>query len=102
MDLLDFVEAWWFSVRPLLEAASVVGHFERSPTNRPNPSVVLNLRRNEREADLTIWASGEAELATIEHEGSVNQQHFDDVRTRADLSMILSRLIYLGLDTPSK
>jgi hypothetical protein len=100
MNLVDYVEAWWFSVRPQLEVAGVVGHFERSPTTRPNPSGVLNLRRNELEADLTVWESGEAELATIEHEGSVNQQHFDDVRTPADLSMILSRLITVLDCTP--
>jgi hypothetical protein len=95
--MVDVVEAWWLSVRALLEAAGVVGHFERSPLNRLNPSCVLNLRRNEMEADLMVWESGEAELATIERDGSVNQQHFDDIRTPAQLSMILSRLTYLGL-----
>jgi len=37
--MVDVVEAWWLSVRALLEAAGVVGHFERSPLNRLNPSV---------------------------------------------------------------
>jgi hypothetical protein len=87
---------------PLLEVAGVVGRFERSPINRPNPSCVLNLRRNELEADLVAWESGEAELATTEHNGSINQQHFDEMRTPADLSMILSRLINVVSDARSK
>jgi hypothetical protein len=55
MSLVDFMEAWWLSIRPLLEAAGVAGRFERSPVNRPNPSCTLNLRRNEFEADLLVW-----------------------------------------------
>jgi hypothetical protein len=98
MTLLDFVEAWWLSVRALLEANGVVGRFERSPINRPNPSCVLNLRRNEMEVDLLVWESGEAELAIIEPGGS-NQQHFDDIRTTPNLSTILSNLVYSVSDS---
>ncbi len=102
MNLLDFVEAWWLSVQSLLEAIGVVGKFERSPNNRPNPSCVLNLRRNELEADLLVWDSGEAELAIVEAGGSINQQHFDDIRTPPNLSSILSNLVYSVSDTRSK
>ena len=73
---------------------AVAGRFELSPTNRPNPSCVLTLRRNEVEADLLVWESGEAELAIIESGGSINQQHFADIRTPPDLSTILSNLVY--------
>lgn len=34
MNLIDFLETWWLSVQPFLEAADVVGRSERSPTNR--------------------------------------------------------------------
>jgi hypothetical protein len=101
MSLVDFMEAWWLSIRPLLEAAGVAGRFERSPVNRPNPSCTLNLRRNEFEADLLVWESGEAELATVEHDGSTNQQHFDDIRIVPNLSMILSRVVGLVTNTSS-
>jgi hypothetical protein len=99
MNLADFLEAWWISIRPLLEVPGAVGRFERSPTDRPNPSCVLNLRRHKSEADLLVWESGEAELAMIEHDGSTSQQHFDDIRTVLDLSTILSRIVALMTDT---
>jgi hypothetical protein len=102
MNLLDFMEAWWLSVQPLLEAKGVVGRFERSPIDRSYPSCTFNLRRNELEADLLVWESGEAELATMEPGGSINQQHFDNMRTVAELSAILSRLVHLASDIASK
>ncbi|HEY2532156.1 MAG TPA: hypothetical protein VGJ20_30225 [Xanthobacteraceae bacterium] len=103
MSLVDFVEAWWLSVRPLLEAAGVVGRFSRwSDDGGMNPSCVLTFRRNELEIDLAIWEFGAAELGTIERGGSINQQHFDDVRTPTDFGMILSRFIYFVSDTPSE
>ena len=93
MSLVDFMETWWLSLQPLLEAAGIVGRFERSPLDRPNPSCALNLRRLEVEADLVVWDSGEAELATMERDGSTNQQHFDDIRIPPNLSVILSRVV---------
>ncbi len=96
MSLVDFVEAWWISVQSLLEAAGMVGRFERSPIDRSNPSCTLSFRRNGQEADLLVWESGEAELATIERGGTTDQQHFDDVRTPSTLGMILSRCIHLA------
>jgi hypothetical protein len=93
INLLDFVEAWWLSVRAFLEPSGVVGRFERFPNDRSNPSCVLNLRRNELEADLVVWQSGEAELGVIDSAGSVNQRHFDDIYSPAILGEILSALI---------
>ena len=93
MSLVDFMEAWWLSLQPLLESAGIVGRFERSPLNRPNPSCALNLRRLDVEADLVVWDSGEAELATMERNGSTNQQHFDDIRVPPNLSIILSSVV---------
>ena len=100
MSLMDFMEAWWLSVRPLLEVAGVVGRFDRSPIDRPNPSCALNLRRHEMEADLLVWESGEAELATSERGGSTDQQHFDDIRRPGKLSAILSRVVCLATKVP--
>jgi hypothetical protein len=91
--LLDFVEAWWLSVRAFLGPTGVVGRFERSPNDRSNPSCVLNLRRNELEADLVVWQSGEAELGVIDSAGWVNQRHFDDVNSSSTLGEIFSTLI---------
>jgi hypothetical protein len=92
MSILDFLEAWWLSVRAMLEAAGVVARFERSATDKLNPSCNLNLRHGEREADLSVWDSGEAELSVVEADGSVSQKHFDDIRNQRDLGEVLLRL----------
>jgi hypothetical protein len=96
MNILDFIEVWWRSVRTLLESAGVYARFERSTDDRPNPSCSLNLRRNDLEADLVVWESGEAELAVVEADGSVSQRHFDDLRNREDLDVALSKLTALA------
>src|SRR5689334_9889057 len=99
VSVVDFIEAWWLSVRALVESTGVIGRFERSATNRPNPSCALNLRRNALETDLLVWESGEAELAVVELDGSVTQQHFEDIRKQPDLGMVLSRLVAMASDT---
>jgi hypothetical protein len=95
MSLVDFMEVWWLSIQPLLQAAGVAAHFNRSPIDRPKPSCSLNLRRNKVEADLVVWESGEAELATVDRDGSTKQQHFDDLRIPRELSVVLSDMISL-------
>lgn len=96
MSVLVFVEAWWLSLKALLESHGVMGRFERSPSDRPNPSCSLNLRYGKQEADLLVWESGEAELLTSESDGSVRQQHFDDIRGQADLAAVLSQFVALA------
>lgn len=97
MTILDFIEAWWISLSQLLEANGVIGRFERSPTDRPNPSCSLNLHRGNLEVDLLVWASGEAELATVAPDGSILQKHFDDVRKHRVLGELLSPAAGLAL-----
>ena len=92
MNILDFVETWWFSVRTILEAAGVVVHFERSTGDRLKHCCNLNLQRGDLEADLMVWDSGEAEFAFGDINGSVDEKHFDDIRNRRDLGSVLSQL----------
>ena len=101
MNVLDFVETWWFSVRAILEAAGVVVHFERSTDDRPKHSCNLVLRRGDLEADLMVWDSGEAEFAFGDINGSVDEKHFDDIRNRQDLGSVFSRLASMATATRS-
>lgn len=96
MNIRDFVETWWVSIKPILESAGVVGHFQRSPNYYPNPSCNLNLRRDESEIDLQVWDSGEAELIVNKPGTPSAQKHFDDIRNQKDLAEILSRLAALA------
>lgn len=77
----------------ILESAGVIARFERSPTDRPNPSCNLNLRRDDHEMDLLVWESGEAELVSGKVQGMVSQVHLDDVRGRSGLAELLSSLV---------
>lgn len=97
VSILDFIETWWLTTRPLLEAFNVEGTFGRSPDDRLKPSCSLNLRRGNLEADLVVWDSGEAEFATAEVDGSLQQRHFDDLRKQEHLRAVLSRMSSLAL-----
>lgn len=92
MHIFDVFEAWLTSMAACLASFGVVARFDRSPTDRPNPSCGLNLRRDDQEIDVLIWESGEAEFAVGKVEGVVSQMHFDDVRNRTELAELLSKL----------
>lgn len=92
MHIFDILEAWWLSLSAIPDAARLSGGFERSPIDRENSSCSLNLRKEERELDLVVWKSGEAELLVRVVGGSIDQFHFDDMRNLANLATIFSRL----------
>ncbi len=92
MHIFDVFEAWLCSMERQLVASGVAARFDCSSVDRSDPSWCLNLRRNDEEADLLIWESGQAELAVGVVDGSVSQLHFDDMRNRADLALVLSKL----------
>ena len=92
MHIFDVLEAWLSSMAASLTAFGVVARFDRSPTDRPNPSFNLNLRRDDREVDVLIWESGEAEFVVGEVGGTVAQTHFGDVCNRTELAELLKKL----------
>ncbi len=97
MGILDVIEVWWYSVGAIMDSSGGITHFERSPGDRLNPSCAMNVRRNGREADLVVWDSGEAEFAVKDTDGSVSQNHFDDIRNIRDLGAVLSRVIAIAV-----
>jgi hypothetical protein len=102
MPIFDVLEVWWLSMQLIFAAFEVNARFDRSPTDRLNPSCCLNLRRNDYEADLLVWETGAAELTIGEIDGSISQIHFDDVRQKDDLVIILSKLADFILMSQSK
>lgn len=92
MNMLDSLEMWVRSLRNIFEAAGVEVRFDRTTDARPKHSAVLNLRRGSTEADLVVWDSGEADLSTMENDGSANQQHFENLRKPEDLALVLSKV----------
>lgn len=93
MHIFDVLEAWLSSMATSLALSGVMARFDRSPADRPNPSCSLNLRRDDHEMDLVIWDSGEAELVVGKVGGPINQIHLADVRSRAGLAELLSKLL---------
>jgi hypothetical protein len=79
MNITEVVEIWMRSLRAIFEAAGVEVMYKRSPPERPNPSFALNLRRGTLEADLLVWESGHADLATKDAGGSVTQKHVENL-----------------------
>ena len=92
MHIFEALEVWLHSMEVSLKSADVIARFNRSSTDRPNPSCWLNLRHLDREAELLVWESGESELVVGIDDGAVSQLHFDDVRNPNDLAAVLSRL----------
>lgn len=95
MNILDIVEAWIQSLRSIFESAGVAVHFDRTRDARPKASAVLNLRRGSIEADLVVWESGEADLSTMEHDGSTKQEHFENLQSSDSLALVLARVAKL-------
>lgn len=93
MHVFDFVEAWILSLRAIFSASGVSVTFDRSPVDRANPSCCLNVRSNDHEADLVVWESGEAELVVGKVGEEPRQLHFDDIKSRDELSGVLSRVV---------
>jgi hypothetical protein len=93
VGVLDCVEIWWRSLQGLFASTGAIVRFDHSNSGRPNPSCVLNLRREGIEVDIVFWESGEAEFSRMESDGSVSQQHFDDLRDTKKLAAVLSGII---------
>jgi hypothetical protein len=96
MDLPEIVEIWARSLRLNFESAGVEVVSQRSPPERPNPSVALNLRKGAIEADLLVWASGHVDLCTMSANGVSEQKHFEDLSTVeaiGDVLAIVARLL---------
>ncbi len=92
MNILDCVETWLRSLQSIFESAGITVRFDRTTDQRPKGSVVLNVRRGMTEADLVVWESGEADLSTMEYDGSTKQQHFDNLLEPKDLALVLCRV----------
>jgi hypothetical protein len=92
MSILDCVETWLCSLQSIFESAGITVHFDRTTDQRPKGSAVLNVRRGTAEAELVVWDSGEADLTTMESDGSTKQEHFDSLLKPKDLALVLCRV----------
>lgn len=102
MSALVYAEKWLFSTRESLEDSGATVLFDRTADDRINPSCVINVRRDNLEADLVIWESGEAELSIANGDDSVEQIHFEQLDHPEKLMRVLSKILDLfGQSAPT-
>ena len=93
MNILDAVEIWFQSLRGLLHSWGVQSDFTRTSDERPKHSCSLSLRIGRLEVDFLVWESGEAELAVVDPNAPIPEEHFDDLNENEKIAALLSRLV---------
>jgi hypothetical protein len=91
MSVLDVLAIWVASIERLVAAAGGTVVFRRSPGDRLNDSAHVVIARGDREAELILWESQEAEYAQV-NGTSVIERHFDDI-VEHGLGLVLGQLL---------
>jgi len=92
MNLIDSLLMWARSLAAWLRPQGVELTVGSSPTDILRRSAWVNLRRGDREAELILWDSGEAEFSASGPNGGVTQQHYE-VEGVDGLAPVLARLL---------
>jgi hypothetical protein len=90
-----FIEAllmWARSLQAWLGDQGVTLQYGESPSDRLTRSCWLNVRRGDREAEVLLWESGEAEFNFKAQQASVIQEHHEFGQV-GDLAVVLARLL---------
>jgi hypothetical protein len=103
MNFIDALLMWAESLQAWLGHVDIVITFGQSPSDRLTRSSWLNARRGDREAEVLVWESGEAEFNFRgSQEAGITQEHHE-FGTLSDLGVILARLLsVLGESGPSQ
>lgn len=91
MSVLDVLAIWVASIERLVLAAGGTVVFRRSPGDRLNDSAHVVIAVGDREAELILWESREAEYAQI-NGTAVVERHFDDI-VEHGLGSVLGELL---------
>ena len=94
VTFLDAVMLWAQTLQNWLAKHDVQLTFGRSEGDRPKHSSWVNIRSSDREGELLVWDSGEAELNLSDGSGAVTREHHD-LRDISDLAPLLQGLIDL-------
>lgn len=92
MTLPDVLVLWAASLESFLASMGTSVFYGRSTEDILNPSAWVTLRREEVEAELLLWNSGEAEFASKDAQGAVTTQHFEGLEAQS-LARTLARLL---------
>lgn len=92
MSLVEALALWVSSIRQPVTRLGAVVTFDQSPGDRLNGSARLLVARDGREGELILWESGEAEFALVQADGSVVEEHFDQLDSLG-MGVLLARIL---------
>lgn len=92
--VLTWLDLWVRSLEGFLAINDVIITYSRTDESRPKKSRSLNLRRNDREADIVVWDSGEGELIVVQDSKSrAVQEHLEGLHDPDQLARALSQAL---------
>jgi hypothetical protein len=92
---MNFIEAllmWARSLQAWLGDQGIALQYGESPSDRLTRSCWLNVRHGDREAEVLLWESGEAEFNFQGQPVGITQEHHEFGQV-SDLAVVLSRLL---------
>lgn len=92
VNFLDSAYVWAASLQTWMRTQGIDFAYGRSEDTRPKQSCWINVRSGNREADLVLWDTGEAELALADPLPDGVHEHIQ-LSGVEDLGRLLSRLI---------
>jgi hypothetical protein len=93
MNLLDFLELWFESLRGFFQSINISIVLTRTEDNRPNHSCSVTLRGDDIEIDFIAWESGLGEFAITRNQGDFSEEHLDDLNNKLALAVVLAKII---------
>jgi len=101
MNYIESLLMWAHSLQAWLGDRGIVLRYGVSPSDRLTQSCWVNIQRGDREAELLLWESGEAEFNFGGPKVEVTQEHHE-FRQVSDLGVVLGRLLgAIGDGSPS-
>jgi hypothetical protein len=92
LNLIEVVLLWAQSLQAWLGKQGILLEFGQSQGDRPKRSCWVNLRQGDREAELLLWESGEAEFNSSDPITGVIQVHHE-LGNLDDLALVLGKLL---------
>jgi hypothetical protein len=77
MMFLDFLRSWCLSLESFLPTQGIELRFGATDDDRNKASGWVTILRGEREAELLVWDTGEAEYAAGGGGADLEQRHYD-------------------------
>jgi hypothetical protein len=92
MMFLDFLRLWCISLEGFLPTQGIETRYGATADDRDKASAWVTISRGEREAELLVWETGEAEYAAGGGGADLDQRHYD-LGSVAELAEVLGLVL---------